>query len=236
MISDMKKCPKCNSIIENDSAKFCKKCGTNIEGEPTIGVEPPLRTLPIEKAVEEELPTEKILKEVPPIASKPLRYTYTPEINGFFAFVLWMIVIGGILTPVSGMFAFDMTNYANSIFLLISDMSIYVLTPIYAIYSVVSTYKRLSGAVVLLKAYLMSIMSYKILVLLMTGFASFDFSTIGGIIWNLIFLLYIFFAEKVRDNFPEETRKASTFDKVMIWSYILIPIITLMIGCLELML
>ena len=35
----MKKCPKCNLMIENDSAKFCKKCGTNIENEPIIMTE-----------------------------------------------------------------------------------------------------------------------------------------------------------------------------------------------------
>lgn len=26
----MKKCPKCSSTIENDLAKFCKKCGTDL--------------------------------------------------------------------------------------------------------------------------------------------------------------------------------------------------------------
>ena len=32
----MKKCPNCGNIIENDNAKFCKKCGAK---QPEIVVE-----------------------------------------------------------------------------------------------------------------------------------------------------------------------------------------------------
>lgn len=31
----MRKCPKCGSVIDNDNAKFCKKCGTKLE-EPKV--------------------------------------------------------------------------------------------------------------------------------------------------------------------------------------------------------
>ena len=31
----MRKCPKCGSVIDNDKAKFCKKCGTKLE-EPKV--------------------------------------------------------------------------------------------------------------------------------------------------------------------------------------------------------
>ena len=240
----MKKCPKCNLMIENDSAKFCKKCGTNIENEPIIMTENSDEV--IESDPEEEIitivgndkPQDEPQPQVQP-QPKPQSVTintYTPEINGFFTFVLWMIVLGGILTPIMGMAAFNEADYGGSIWLILSDISVYVLTPIYAIYTVVSTYKRRSGAVALLKAYLITIMAYKLLVQLFTGFASIDASTFGGLIWNMIFLLYVCFSEKVSDNFPKEIRKVSAFDKVMIWSYILIPLITFIIGYLQLIL
>lgn len=232
----MKKCPKCNLLIDNDSAKFCKKCGTNIENEPIIMTEKPEE---VTKRKPEEIISIDITQEEQPVQppiQPAILNKYTPEINGFFTFVLWMIVLGGILTPIIGMASFDEANYAGSICLILSDLSVYVLTPLYAIYVVVSTYKRRSGAVPLLKAYLITILAYKLLVQLLAGFASIDASTIGGLIWNMIFLLYICFSEKVSDNFPKETRKTSSFDKAMIWCYILIPLITLIIGYIQLIL
>jgi len=41
MLNKIKKCPKCGNIIENDNAKFCKKCGTK---QPEIVVEKKERT------------------------------------------------------------------------------------------------------------------------------------------------------------------------------------------------
>lgn len=240
----MKKCPKCNLLIDNDSARFCKKCGTNIENEPIIMTEKPEEATKRKPEDETESKPEEVIsiditQEEPPVQPSiqpAIRNKYTSEINGFFTFVLWMIVLGGILTPIIGMASFDEANYADSICLILSDLSVYVLTPLYAIYVVVSTYKRRSGAVPLLKAYLITILAYKLLVQLLTGFASIDASTIAGLIWNMIFLLYICFSEKVSDNFPKETRKTSSFDKVMIWCYILIPLVTFVIGYLQLIL
>lgn len=234
----MRKCPKCNSMIDNDSAKFCKKCGTNIENEPVIMTENPdedVEREPKEEFItiaENDIPHDQPQKQTQSVTIN----TYTPEINGFFTFVLWMIVLGGILTPIIGMASFNEADYDGSICLILSDLSVIILTPIYAIYTVVSTYKKRSGAVSLLKAYLITIMGYKLLLQLLTGFASIDVSTFSGLIWNMIFLLYIFFSEKVSDNFPKENRKTSSFDKVIIWSYILIPLILLIIGYLQLIL
>jgi hypothetical protein len=225
-------------MIENDSAKFCKKCGTNIENEPVIMTENPggdVESEPKEEIitiVENDKPQGQPQNQPQSVTIN----TYTPEINGFFTFVLWMIVLGGILTPIIGLAAFNEADYVGSIWLILSDISVYILTPIYAIYTVVSTYKRRSGAVALLKAYLITIMAYKLLLQLVTGFASIDASTVSGLVWNMIFLLYVCFSEKVSDNFPKEIRKVSAFDKIMIWSYILIPLITLILGYLQLIL
>lgn len=225
-------------MIDNDAAKFCKKCGTNIENEPVIMTENPggdVESEPKEEIitiVENDKPQGQPQNQPQSVTIN----TYTPEINGFFTFVLWMIVLGGILTPIIGLAAFNEADYGGSIWLILSDISVYILTPIYAIYIVVSTYKRRSGAVALLKAYLITIMAYKLLLQLVTGFASIDASTFSGLVWNMIFLLYVCFSEKVSDNFPKEIRKVSAFDKIMIWSYILIPLITLILGYLQLIL
>lgn len=225
-------------MIDNDAAKFCKKCGTNIENEPVIMTENPggdVESEPKEEIitiVENDKPQGQPQNQPQSVTIN----TYTPEINGFFTFVLWMIVLGGILTPIIGLAAFNEADYGGSIWLILSDISVYILTPIYAIYTVVSTYKRRSGAVALLKAYLITIMAYKLLLQLVTGFASIDASTVSGLVWNMIFLLYVCFSEKVSDNFPKEIRKVSAFDKIMIWSYILIPLITLILGYLQLIL
>lgn len=227
----MKKCPKCNLEIYSELAKFCKKCGTNIENEPIIMIENS------DEGAKSDLKDEFITiakNGKPQNQPKPVAInTYTPEINGFFKFVLWMIVLGGILTPIIGLATFNVADYGGSIWLILSDLSVYILTPIYAIYVVVSTYKRRSGAVFLLKAYLMTILMYKLLVQLVIGYASINVSTFSGFIWNIAFLLYVCFSEKVSDNFPKEIRKVSAFDMIMIWSYILIPLFTLILGCLH---
>ena len=31
----MRSCPKCKNVIENDNAKFCKKCGCKLKPIPT---------------------------------------------------------------------------------------------------------------------------------------------------------------------------------------------------------
>lgn len=232
-MSPMKKCPKCNLTIENDSARFCKKCGTNVENVPIIIDGPPLDSREIEHPAQDV--TSSMTAVENPCDVQTSTHTYKPEINGFFAFVLWMVLIGGLLTPIAGLASFNISDYNYSLGLIISDISMYLLTPVVAIYSVVSTYKRRPGSVILLKSYLTYILAYKVFTLVISGFEDVDPATIAGLVWNLIFLLYICFSEKVNDNFPKETRKASVFDKVLIWCYILIPVVTFILGCLELL-
>lgn len=229
----MKTCPKCSLIIENDSARFCKRCGTNIEKEPITQI----------KVTEDFIDNKFDVKiidtivqktpQIQPTTKSVISNTYTFAFDDFFTFVLWMIVLGGILTPIIGMMSFNVSDYSGSLCLILSDLSIYILTPINSIYSVVSTYKRRTGSIALLIAYLITILFFKILAQLLIGFKSIDVFTLVSLIWNTIFLLYICFSENIRNIFPNDIRRTSNFDKLMIWSYILIPLINLLIGYIQ---
>lgn len=113
-------------------------------------------------------------------------------------------------------------------------MASYILTPVFAIYAVVSAYKRRPGAVILLRVYLAFILFLKVAVLIMTGVDSDTVSTISGIVWNVVFLIYICFSETVDEVFPEENRSLTRMNIAAISCFVLIPIITFAIGFLGL--
>lgn len=241
----MKICPKCNFEITNDAAKFCKNCGAKLMNE-TIATttQPPIEEMPGEETFVEPITDESHFTDVVPIAPKPAEETpkfepkhkYTPPINGFFAFVLCLIVIGGIGTAIIGLATIDVSSYYGSIFLLCSDISMAILTPVFAIYAVVSTYKRKSGSVTLLQSYLIIVLITKIVAIIGDSFFESLSTVILSTIWNIVFIVYIAYSEKVKEVFPKESRKTSKLDRAMIWAFILIPTLSLLLGILELIL
>lgn len=211
----MKECQKCNCQIDNDSAIVCEKCGNEL-----VTAEISVKNSHVQQQA-----------DVTPT------HSYTPEFEGLFHFILWMVMLGGLLTPIMGFFSMDFNNYANSTFLMISDLSMLILTPIVAIYSVISTYKRRPGSVTLLKFYMSIVIVSKILPLFVTNFTLelifFIFFLIVNIALNLIWLLYICFSSNVSDIFPENTRRTSTLDEILLWTYLILPVVSLFIGIIE---
>ena len=105
----MKKCPKCNWMIDNDLARFCKKCGTNVENEPIIKTDNSdevIVSAPVEDtiiAVENEEPKDALSEQ--PQVQPQAQLSYEPQAQnpgdgshtGFNALSFFIPIVGLIL-------------------------------------------------------------------------------------------------------------------------------------------
>lgn len=153
------------------------------------------------------------------------------EIKGFFAFyVFWSIPLGIVLTLVRSFASFDVSAYAASNFLLAYDViftTVYVATCIYVIRAFV---KRYTDAVFMAKYQLLMLFFSNLIVAL---FGVTETTTFTGMIWAVIFFVYLCLSEDVKDLIPRETRKLTKFSKIFVPSSLIIPIICLLIGMVE---
>jgi hypothetical protein len=162
---------------------------------------------------------------------KPVVKQEPTEIKGFFGFyVFWSIPLGIVLTLIRMIAAFDASAYASSNFLLAYDIlftAVYVVTCAYVIHAFV---KCKSDAVFMAKYQLLMLFFSNLLVLLSGEPES---STITGIIWAVIFFIYLCFSEDVKNRIPKETRKLTPFSKVFFPVSLVIPILCFLIGLVE---
>lgn len=153
------------------------------------------------------------------------------EIKGFFAFyVFWSIPLGIVLTLVRSFVSFDVSAYAASDFLLAYDViftAVYVAIGIYVILAFV---KRYTDAVFMAKYQLLMLIFCNLIVAL-SGSA--EITTFTGMIWSVIFFVYLCLSEDVKDRIPKDTRKLTKFSKIFVPSSLIIPIICLLIGIVE---
>lgn len=155
----------------------------------------------------------------------------TTEIKGFFAFyVFWSIPLGIVLTLVRSFASFDASAYAASNFLLAYDViftTVYVVTCIYVVRAFV---KRYTDAVFMAKYQLLMLFFSNLIVAL---FGVTETTTFTGMIWSVIFFVYLCLSEDVKDRIPTETRKLTRFSKIFVPSSLIIPILCLLIGMVE---
>lgn len=153
------------------------------------------------------------------------------EISGFFAFyVFWSIPLGIILTLVRSFASFDISAYAASDFLLAYDViftAVYVATCIYVIRAFV---KRYTDAVFMAKYQLLMLFFSNLIVAL---FGATETTTFTGMIWSVIFYIYLCLSEDVKDRIPKETRKLTKFSKIFVPTSLIIPIICFLVGIVE---
>lgn len=153
------------------------------------------------------------------------------EIKGFFGFyVFWSIPLGIVLTLIRMIASFDASAYASSNFLLAYDIlftAVYVVTCAYVIHAFV---KCKSDAVFMAKYQLLMLFFSNLFVLLSGAPES---TTLTGIIWSVIFFIYLCVSEDVKDRVPKETRKLTPFSKVFFPVSLIIPILCFLIGLVE---
>ena len=153
------------------------------------------------------------------------------EIKGFFGFyVFWSIPLGAILTLIKMIAGFDVTDYASSNFLLAYDIlftAVYVVTCVYVIHAFV---KCKSDAVFMAKYQLLMLFFSNLFVLLL---GETEKTTLTGIIWAVVFFVYLCVSEDVKDRIPVATRKLTPFSKVFFPVSLVIPVLCLIIGFAE---
>jgi len=148
------------------------------------------------------------------------------RIHGWLTFFLFIIGLGGILTPITTLFTTSLSDYDLgygywvSVFGVISEGVLSLGIAVLAIYTVISFFQFKPNAVKLGKAYLIIVFATNLISLL----GEVDQNVIGKTIFRLfgqsLWFMYLSFSQQVKSLFPKEKRKLLNRDKVLLFSII----------------
>lgn len=155
------------------------------------------------------------------------------EIDGFLKFYLfWSIPLGILVTIIGSIVGFDASIYGPGNYLIASDVSFilfYCITGAYVIYAFL---KCRSDAVFMAK-YQLFMLLFSNLTVVIFDINQLTGTNISGIIWSIVFFVYLCFSDKVKDRIPKKTRKLTKFCKYFFPISIIIPIVCFLIGSVE---
>ena len=144
---------------------------------------------------------------------------YQP-VSGWFAFFLFVIGLGSVVSLIYGVATLDLDDYYNSKVFASVEIIYKVLYLLLAAYTIYSVLKRKPNAIFLCITTAVYLIASNILVLVggdfePTGFGSLR-TTVSSFCWSIIWVLYFIFSEQVNRLFPKETRKVFARDKIII--------------------
>lgn len=160
---------------------------------------------------------------------------YTPEllkqttkIHCWLVFFLFAMTLGGIISAIVPIVTLDISEYAGSWSLAFSDIVLGVMLLGVAIYADIAFYKRLPNAVFIAKIYVLLIFIINVLSLIGEDFDTSGLNTasqaLKGVIWGVVWFLYLCFSEQVKTIIPKEYRKVTSKDYILLATIVVIPI------------
>lgn len=160
---------------------------------------------------------------------------YTPEllkqttkIHGWLVFFLFAMTLGGIISAIVPIVTLDISEYAGSWSLAFSDIVLSVMLLGVAIYADIAFYKRLPNAVFIAKIYVLLVFITNVLSLIGGDFDTSGLNTasqaLKGVIWGVVWFLYLCFSEQVKTIIPKEYRKVTSKDYILLATIVVIPI------------
>ena len=151
-------------------------------------------------------------------------------IKGFMAFyVYWSIPLGILLTLISTVSSFDVDDY-DSKFLLAYDLIYPAVYMMSCLYVMVAFIRRRTDAVFMAKWQLLLLLFGNILVV---ACGDAEIPVVTGMIWAVIFFVYLSFSESVKDRIPVETRRLTKFSKVFLSTSVGALVLSLLGGVVE---
>ena len=255
----MKACPKCGYSTENDNAKFCKKCGTNLSGisssiqedsveEPQVAyakseervqpVDKPITSQPekTERTIEPSSLQDTIKQSDIAITAEYLKEN--SEIGGWLAFFLFSICLGGTISAVMSLVQMNSADYQGSALLAISDIALGFMSCALGFYTLYSFFQRKPDAVYLGKLYVVTTFLSNLLALFngdfeATGLGSLP-QIVQGLIWGVIWYAFLCLSSRVEKVIPKEYRKITTKDYCITITLYLIPLSFFIAGVVSL--
>lgn len=152
----------------------------------------------------------------------------TTEIHGWLVFFLFAMTLGGIISAIVPIVTLDIAEYAGSWSLAFSDIILGLMLLGVAIYADIAFSKRLPNAVFIAKIYVLLIFITNALSLIGGDFDNTGLNTasqaLKGVIWGIVWFLYLCFSEQVKTIIPKEYRRVTSKDYILLASIVIIPI------------
>lgn len=152
----------------------------------------------------------------------------TTEIHGWLVFFLFAMTLGGIISAIIPIVTLDIAEYAGSWSLAFSDIILGLMLLGVAIYADIAFCKRLPNAVFIAKIYVLLIFITNVLSLIGGDFENTGLNTasqaLKGVIWGVVWFLYLCFSDQVKTIIPKEYRKVTSKDYILLASIVIIPI------------
>lgn len=156
------------------------------------------------------------------------------EIHGWLSFFFFAIIAGGLFSAIYPIATYNASDYAGNFCLGAVDIVTGLLLLAVAGFTVYSFVNRKPNAIFWGKVYVALVFLTNIFVLIGgatedTGFQS-TTHVVRGVVWGVIWFLYLSFSEQVQEVIPQSFRKISSTDWAMLAASVLLPVFLFIVG------
>lgn len=154
------------------------------------------------------------------------------NIHGWLSFFFFAIAIGGLISAISPIATFNAADYAGNMWLGAIDILLGIGMLAIAIYTIYAFSQRKANAVFYGRLYVVLVFVTNIISLIGNPDAGLGGvkQTFRGIIWGIIWFLYLLYSEQVQEVIPKSFRKVSKFDWGVLAAIIVTPFLCFAIG------
>ena len=154
------------------------------------------------------------------------------NIHGWLSFFFFAIAVGGIISAVYPIATFNAADYAGNMWLGAIDILLGIGMLAIAIYTIYAFTQRKPNAVFYGRLYVVLVFVTNIISLIGNPDAGLGGvkQTFKGIIWGIIWFLYLLYSEQVQEVIPKSFRKVSKFEWGVLASIIIVPFLCYAIG------
>lgn len=156
------------------------------------------------------------------------------EIHGWLSFFFFAVIIGGLISAVYPIATFNAADYAGNFCLGAVDIVTGLLLLAVAGFTVYSFTNRKPNAVFWGKIYVALVFLTNLFVLIggateENGLQS-AAQVVRGVIWGIIWFLYLTFSGQVQEVIPKSFRKISSTDWAVVTASVLLPVFLFVVG------
>lgn len=154
------------------------------------------------------------------------------NIHGWLSFFFFAIAVGGLISAIYPIATFNAADYAGNIWLGAIDILMGIGMLAIASYTIYAFTQRKPNAVFYGRLYVVLVFVTNIISLIGNPDAGLGGvkQTFRGIIWGIIWFLYLLYSEQVQEVIPKSFRKVSKFDWGVLAAIIVIPFLCFAIG------
>ena len=154
------------------------------------------------------------------------------NIHGWLSFFFFVIAVGGLISAIYPIATFNAADYAGNIWLGAIDILLGIGMLAIACYTIYAFTQRKPNAVFYGRLYVVLVFVTNIISLIGNPDAGLGGvkQTFRGIIWGIIWFLYLLYSEQVQEVIPKSFRKVSKFDWGVLAAIIVIPFLCFAIG------